>query len=387
MKLMNYRQYLSASLIAATSLLGACAGTPTSSNASADSSSPANPALQVGHEYMIMANRPSQIHVMDMATDSLYKTCQVPGDYGPGAQIMAPDHHTVYILSNHYKTLYGIDLDNCELTFQAEMSQAANERTISMYSFAISPDGSELYVGQNPTLMFNDHYRVQDTRLAVFRTDAGLNAKPVRTFPVPRQISLMVTGADGSLYIAGPDIYKMDVKTGAYDVIIPSRNWKRPLYSQPDVLAIWPIQTWSKDFTILYTTARFKDEQQDPATADWIYGYFNIDLETGKTETTDFAEFTEIYFTGVRSPADNNIMYGVLNNLAKYDIRDKKLLAKAPLDHTYYCLALSKDGKKVYAGGTFNDVIIFDADNLKQIGKVTLPGGDTAPTTLQTFVR
>ncbi|WP_246624572.1 quinohemoprotein amine dehydrogenase subunit beta [Oceanobacter mangrovi] len=343
--------------------------------------------LKQGDEYLIMANRPNQIHVVDVASDSLYKSCPVPGDFGPGAQIMAPDHHTVYILSNHYKNLYGIDLDNCEVTFKAAMSQDYNERTISMYGFAVSPDGSELYVGQNPTKLYRDHYRVEDSRLAVYKTDAGLDAKPVRTFPLPRQTSLMMTGDNGDLYIAGADIYKMDVNSGEYEVAIPSRNWTRPLYAQPDVLAIWPIQTWNKDFTILYTTAKFQDESYDMNTAEWIYGYFNVDLESGETTTQDFAEFTEIYFTGIKSPTDDNIMYGVLNNLAKYDIKEKKLLAKTPVDHSYYCLAISKDGKKVYTGGTFNDLNIYDADSLKQIGKLELPGGDTAPTTLQTFIR
>ena len=89
----------------------------------------------------------------------------------------------------------------------------------------------------------------------------------------------------------------------------------------------------------------------------------------------------------MRSPNDGNLMYGVLNNLAKYDIKEKKLLKTSALDHSYYCLAFSQDGKKIYAGGTFNDLAIFDADSLELIGKLELPGGDTAPTTLQAFVR
>lgn len=372
------------SLSVAGLLLSACSSQPAKDGAVVDA---ANPALKKGQEYMIMANRPNQIHVVDMGTDSLYKTCQMPGDFGPGALIMAPDGHTAYMLGNHYKDIYGVDLDTCQQVFHAALSQAVNERTVSMMSFALSPDGKELYSLQNPTILYRDHYRVQDTRMAVYDTGAGLDAKPVRTMPAPRQVTVMATADDGSLYMAGADIYRMDVSTGEWTTAIPSRNWQRPNYTPPDVLNMWPIQTASRDFTVLYTTARFKDGSQDLASADWIYGFFNVDLKTGEATTTDFADFTEIYFTGLRNPVDNNIMYGLLNNIAKYDISGKKLLAKSPLDHSYYCLAVSRDGKKVYAGGTFNDLAIFDADTLVLKGKLELPGGDTSPTTLQTFVR
>lgn len=370
----------------ATTLVG-CATAPMDSASLTPDSKPLSKPLVQGKEYMIMANRPHQIHVVEMENDTLYKSCDMPGDFGPGTLIMAPDNHTAYMLTNHYKHIYGVDLDTCELTFHAAMSQAPNERAISMMSLALSPDGSELYSLQNPTILNRDHYRVQDTRLSVYKTADGMNAQPVRTFDAPRQVTVMATANDGSLYMAGADIYKMDVHTGKVETAIPARNWQRPLYAPPDVLAVWPIQSPRNDFTILYVTAKFQDETYDMNTAEWIYGYFNVDLDTGETTTTDFAEFTEIFFTGMRSPNDGNLMYGVLNNLAKYDIKEKKLLKTSALDHSYYCLAFSQDGKKIYAGGTFNDLAIFDADSLELIGKLELPGGDTAPTTLQAFVR
>ena len=228
---------------------------------------------------------------------------------------------------------------------------------------------------------------MQAPRLDVYATDAGASAKPVRSFPAPRQLTIMQTGDDGSLYIAGPDIYKVNVQTGKFDVLIPSRHWKRPNYSAPDVLYIWNQQTYRHDFSLLYTAAKFKDKQQDPATAEPLYGLFSIDLKTGKTETTDFGPLTEIYFSGMRSPKDPNLMFGVLNRLAKYDIKQKKLLQAATLDHSYYCLSFNKAGSKIYLTGTFNDVAIFDAESLKQVGKITLPGGDMAATTTQIFIR
>lgn len=345
------------------------------------------PALVAGHEYMMVANRPSQIHVVDLETNAIYKSCDVPGDFGPGTLQMAPDNKTGFILTDHYETIYGVDLDTCAVTFSAKMSQQANERAKVMYSMALSPDGKELYAIQTPTLLFPDHYEVKDPRLAVYEVASGLEARPVRTFPVPRQITVMQTAADGTLYMAGADIYKMDVSSGQVDVAIPSRNWARPLYAPPDVLNVWPIQTPQKEFMVMYSTAKFTDETYNMDTAEWLWGYFSVDLKTGKTETTDYAPFTEIYFTGVRSPKDPNILYGVLNHLAKYDIKEQKLLKSADIAHSYYTVMLNHAGTKVYTGGTFNDIAVWDADTLEQTGTIELPGGDISPSTAQVFIR
>ncbi|MNO92136.1 hypothetical protein D3C76_837000 [compost metagenome] len=80
-------------------------------------------------------------------------------------------------------------------------------------------------------------------------------------------------------------------------------------------------------------------------------------------------------------------MFGVLNRLAKYDIKEKKLIEAATLDHSYYCISFNKAGDKIYLTGTLNDVAIFDADSMKRIGGLKLPGGDMAITTSQAFVR
>jgi len=345
------------------------------------------PALQAGHEYMVVANYPNNMHVIDLQGDSIYKSCDLPDAFGPGVTQMAPDGKTAYILNNRYEDIYGVDLDSCEVTFHASMSLQPNERAKSIFSFAISADGEELYAVQNPTLLNRDHYRVQPSRLAVYDTGSGLDAKPVRTFPSPRQVTVMQTGADGTLYMAGADIYKVDVQTGAVEVAIPSRNWQRPLYAPPDVLDAWPIQSPSGDFTILYTTARFQDESYNLDTADWIYGFMNIDLKTGETRTQDFGPLTEIYFSGILSPKDPNIVYGVLNRLAKYDASKQELLGAAELDHSYYCIAINHEGSKIYLAGTFNDVAVYDADSLEKLGNIQLPGGDMAISTSQVFIR
>ena len=369
---------IKACVLAAFAVLSVC-----SFNVLADE----NSALQHGHEYMVTTNYPNNLHVIDLATDTLFKTCKMPDAFGPGTVQLSPDRKTAYVLNNHYADVYGVELDSCKQVFHASITQKPGEKAKSMFAFTLSHDGKELFAIANPTLMLNDRYEVQQPRLDVYATDAGMDAKPVRSFPAPRQLTIMQSGDDGTLYVAGADVYKVDVKTGKFDVLIPSRHWKRANYSAPDVLYVWNQQTYRHDFSLLYTAAKFKDKKQDPATAEYLYGLFSIDLKTSKTETTDFGPLTEIYFSGMRSPKDPNLMFGVLNRLAKYDIKEKKMLQAATLDHSYYCISFNKDGSKIYLAGTFNDVAIFDADSLKQVGSIKLPGGDMAITTAQIFVR
>ncbi|NBA94985.1 quinohemoprotein amine dehydrogenase subunit beta [Pseudomonas sp. R5(2019)] len=366
--------------LAAMAVLGACTF---NAQAALDESKP----LNAGHEYMAVTNYPNNLHIIDLQTDSLYKTCQMPDAFGPGSVQLSPDRKIAYVLNNHYADIYGVELDSCKQVFHASISQLPGEKARSMFAFTVSHDGKELYTIANPTQILNDHYVVKQPRLDVYAADAGLDAKPVRSFPAPRQLTIMQSGDDGTLYVAGADIYKVNVQSGKFDVLIPSRHWKRPLYSAPDVLYVWNQQTWRHDFSLLYTTAKFKDDKQDPATADYLYGFFNIDLATGKTETVDFGPLTEVYFSGMRSPKDPNLMFGVLNRLAKYDIKEKKLLQAATLDHSFYCISFNKAGTKIYLSGTFNDVAIFDADTMKQVGNIKLPGGDMAITTAQIFMR
>ncbi|MEJ6655191.1 MAG: quinohemoprotein amine dehydrogenase subunit beta [Pseudomonas sp.] len=344
-------------------------------------------ALQSGQEYMVVTNYPNNLHVVDIATDRVYKSCDLPDQFGPGTPIISPDGSRAYVLSNRYSTVYGIELDSCDVSFRAVLAQKPGELARSMYSFAVSTDGKELYTVANPSQKNLDHYVVGDPRLQIYNTGDGLDAKPVRIFSAPRQSYLMQAADDGSLYLAADNIYKIDVQTGEREMAIGIRDAERKGYGQADVLYLWPKQQVSRDFTILYAAPKFIDETENMDTAEFMFGFYNINLETCKIEIKDFAPFTEVYFTGARSPKDSGVMYAVLNRLTKYDIETQELLDFQELDHTYYVLAFNHAGDKLYLAGTFNDIGIHDPETLEKVGSITLPGGDMSTTTPQIFIR
>lgn len=342
--------------------------------------------LEAGKEYMAAINYPNLLNVVDLSTNKVLKACALPGGFGPGVVQIAPDRKIAYMLNNRFGSIHGVELDSCKIVFNAEMSWKPNERAKSVFSIAVSRDGKEIYTVQNPTLLHRDRYETQQPRLAVYDTSAGLDAKPIRTYPAPRQTTMMQVADDGSLYVAGDNLYKVDVQTGKFEIAMPVREWGRENYSAPDLLYVWPTQNPTRDFMLLYTAAKFKDDKQDLATADWVYGMYSINLTTGEKELADFAELSELYFTGYRSPKDRNHIYGVLNGLRKYDIKEQKLIASADLEHSYYVLSGNEDGSRVYLTGTFNDVAVYD-DNLNRLDTIKLVGGDQSLGTAQVFRR
>ncbi|WP_195804913.1 hypothetical protein [Aliarcobacter butzleri] len=89
-------------------------------------------------------------------------------------------------------------------------------------------------------------------------------------------------------------------------------------------------------------------------------------------------------FTAIRSPKDQNILYGVLNDLTKFDIKEQKVLKRVITDHTYYSVVPSVDGEKLYLGGCLNDIAVYDANSLEKLGNIKL-SGDMGSAALQVF--
>jgi len=118
-----------------------------------------------------------------------------------------------------------------------------------------------------------------------------------------------------------------------------------------------------------------------------MWGYERIDLATGTAEARDFGPLEVVLFSGMTRPGKPNEFYAVLTQLKKYDVAAEREVASVDLEHSYYCINFSSDGSKIYLGGTFNDIAIYDADTLQKLGNIELPGGDMSLATLQVFPR
>jgi quinohemoprotein amine dehydrogenase beta subunit len=363
-----------AALLAAVVAVAGCSRdeqvAETTAPAAAVDSETAGPARR---DYLATVSRPNVLNLVDLHDNTVVRRCEIPGVPAPGTLVVSPDGEVAYTLTAAFGDVYGVALDSCEVVFSTRQSDG-NVRVKSIASLAISPDGKEIYTHQNRVTLNSDHYRVEPAKVAVFDTSAGLEARPVRTFDAPRQVTIMNTGADGSIYLGGPDIYRMDPSTGEYEIALASRTLEDPRYTPRDVLTVWPIGEVNNELHRMYSVARFQEGSTDLETADWLWGYERIDLETGEAEDRDFGPLEVVLFTSLRRPGHPDKIYGVLSQLQEFDASTETLLRSIDLEHTYYCINFSTDGSRLYLSGALSDIAVYDPDSFEKITNIQLSG-------------
>jgi hypothetical protein len=57
------------------------------------------------------------------------------------------------------------------------------------------------------------------------------------------------------------------------------------------------------------------------------------------------------------------------------------------VDHTYYAINISSDGREVYLGGAMDDIGVYSTDSLKRLDIIRLPGGGDQATASLRLVR
>ncbi|OPX55126.1 quinohemoprotein amine dehydrogenase subunit beta [Oceanospirillum multiglobuliferum] len=328
-----------------------------------------------GHEYLLTVTRPNQLHVIDTETNKLLRSCDIPGSFGNGSIAISPDGRTAFVLSNKMEDVYGIDITNCETTFSALQSYD-NVQVKTFISMAISPDGKELYTIQNPVRKLRDRFETMAPRLAAFNIADGLNAKPIRTFPVDRRITKIATQQNGEVILGGGDIKAINPKTGETRLITALQNWERApdKWVPPDAFAMHTMGEHIGEFVMPYFTIRWNGEPGDESKADFLWGHVRIDLKTGAVENFETVPFEFIVFNWVTDPKDKDVMYGSFNQLSKHNLKTGETLNVLGMDHTYYNLNMTTDGKKLYVGGAGNNISIHDPDTLAKLGSIPLVG-------------
>lgn len=337
-------------------------------------------------EYLVTANKPNNIHVIDTTTQQVVKSISIQGDGAPGTLALSPGGDIAYLITNRMESIVGVNLDTGEEVFRADASYD-NVRVKHMFAMTLSRDGSEIFSFQSPVRILPGEFQVMDTQIAVYKTDGGVDAKPVRVFPAPRQIALLAPSTDGKIiYGLGPSVFGFDAQSGDIVSTHPLREWGRPNYGVPDILAAWPHYEASDVLTTPYFVPRTDKSPDDPEA--FKTGLVALDLKTGEVTTEDFENTSVLIFSTVQNPVRKNEAYGVYTQLTKID-RDADVVSKRiDMDHTYYAINVSHDGNTIYMGGTMDDVVAHDATTLDRIWHVKLPGGgDQGLASLRVFKR
>lgn len=340
----------------------------------------ANVKLESNHDYLVTETRPNNIVLVDLKSNKVINECKTVESFSPGGIVLSPDYKIAYVLGGYGEEIGGYEVETCKRVFHASLTQG-NIRAKSLSGIAVNEDGKQVYAIYNRTEMGNDTYTVLDSMFSVYNTADGIDAKAVKSFKIPRQMTMISTATDGTVFGAGSHLYEINPKTGDVKIAKKMRGWGKEGYSDPDSSATYLIGQQQGELTASYTTTK-----EDPSNPDGItyWGITSVDLKTKAITQVEFTEYETLMFTTIRSPKDPNILYGSLNDLTKFDIKEQKVLKRVLNDHTYYSVVPSADGEKLYLGGCLNDIAIYDANTLEKLGKIYL-SGDMGSAALQVF--
>ncbi|MGO9991431.1 MAG: quinohemoprotein amine dehydrogenase subunit beta [Steroidobacteraceae bacterium] len=330
-------------------------------------------------DLIITGAKPDRLFIIDAPTRSVRSEIRIPGanDF-VSVILISPDQKLAYVLVDRMERVVGIDLATGAEFFRADLS-TPDERIKSFFSLALTPDGKELIVYELPTKLLSSEYVIEEPRFAVFRTDAGMLAKPVRSFPAPRRVHMLLMRPSGqSFYAVGFDLFEYDVKTGKLLGTRGIQKWALADHSQPDLLAFWPVTEPSGVWTSPVYSELKKGSESVPMTA-----LMSLDVKSGALAFADFEPLSALIFSTVLSP-DRKHAYGVYTSLSSIDVEGHRLEKRVPLDHTFYDINLSSDGREIFIGGTECDVGFYDAKTLDKKAILKLPGcADQSVSTLR----
>lgn len=344
------------------------------------------PRAAAARDYLVTGAKPDRLYVIDPVKERVISAFHIPGanDY-VSIIVPSPDGRIAYVLVNEAQTIVGIDLRTGREVFRAALS-SPGERVKCMLAFAVTPDGKRLIAYEYPTRLGIDSYTVLPPRFAVFDTGGGLHARPVRQFPAPRRIEMVLAREDGrSFYALGFNLYEFSLRTGRLMQKRGILDWRRPNHSSPDMLAYWPVTEPTGIFTSpLYSTLSGPGTPPGgiPETSLML-----LNLRTGQLQYHDFERTSAPIFSTVLSP-DRHWVFGAYTVLTKINTRHWNVAQRIDLPHTYYSVNVSSNGREVYVGGTMCDIAIYKARTLQQTGDIRLPGcADQSVATLRVIHR
>ncbi|HVN41586.1 MAG TPA: quinohemoprotein amine dehydrogenase subunit beta, partial [Steroidobacteraceae bacterium] len=301
------------------------------------------------HDLIVTGAKPDRLFVIDAGKRAVLAQFHIPdANQSVGVIVPSPDGRVAYVLVNRMESISGIDLTTGKQVFRADLS-SPGERVKCMFAFDVTPDGRELIVYELPVKLEQDEYQVEEPRFAVFATSAGVAAKPVRSFPAPRRVHMVLAKKDGkSFYSVGFELDEIDVRTGRVIAQRGIRSWNRPDHFNPDLLAIWPVS----EPTGVFVSPVYSTRGSGEAAAGGIptTSLMSLNLTTGELKYQDFEKTAALIFSSVLSPARPEA-FGVYAQLTKIDTQHGTLANRVNLDHTFYSVNIATDGSEVYLGG------------------------------------
>ena len=320
----------------------------------------ATSALAQEPELYVLGVHPHGIVVFDGTRNEIVNVMQTRGR-APKELVPSPDGKFLYITSEGRAELEVINLETHAVDKVLHLAPPGYRLTI--FGAVLNHKGDRLYVHVKPVRELIDRYQVDPPQ--VWSVDVA-TGKTSKIAEVPQGVVALVLTADERQLIAwGRDIYYIDISQGRITGTFPLMNPLNPKEGALNTLALFVQFERSGIFSIPYYT-------KDPITNKDLMGLVDLDVNSGKVETVELGDPVPLY-SSVVSP-DRTRAYAVMNQLIAVDLEQKRILKTVDLERTRYVANISRDGKRVFVSGAAPYIHVYDADTLKLIKTVDLPG-------------
>ncbi|MEW6297517.1 MAG: hypothetical protein AB1671_07230 [Thermodesulfobacteriota bacterium] len=318
--------------------------------------------------YLLATSAPNTLHVIDTETDTVVKKIALEGR-GPALNIAPNPAHPqyAYVVNNLAQSVAMVDLDEGKQVTSFDLS--SDGELVRTQAIDVNPQGNRLYIHEMPIRKELGRYEIQGNRIKVIDLDTNT---VIKTFPAPRQIMALASSQDGKRLYAfgvGGDIAVLDPEQGTQVDTIPLVNRNITGIKRTDGLPIWnPYQ--ENDFLLSFAIIT-----TDAITGQMTLGIASLDLKEPAPElkTVELHPFTpETYvLNGVLSPRNNKV-YFTYNSIWRVDPTTRQVEKTGTVDNTYFSPFVHPEGKKIYCGGNWHNIAVYDADTLELLTKVEL---------------
>ena len=213
-------------------------------------------------------------------------------------------------------------------------------------------------------------YEILETRIRVIDLDTNTVAN---VFPAPRQVMSLASSQDGKKLYAfsvGKDISVLNPETGQIEDIIPMADWNVTGGGKLEGLPLWnPYQ--ENDYL-----ASFAVYMTDTITQNTTVGVATLDLKQANPDlqVVELQPYEAEWWTahGSVSAKTQKACLG-WDKLWKVDIPTRKIEKVTQFDNnSVFGAFLHPEGTKIYCGGNWSALSVFDAETLAPLKKIDL---------------
>jgi hypothetical protein len=205
-------------------------------------------------------------------------------------------------------------------------------------------------------------------------TEADLAGnKTVKTFPATAQTMSFGFSPDGKriyAFCVGQDILVLDSDNGRLLSTIPLAH-RNITGIRANLRPAASAELQEQDYLVTFAII-VEDSITDTDTLS--LGVLDLKQEHPKLDVIETEPFVENWYTveGIGTSPETHKAFFVWNDLSKIDYRSRKREAVASLPNSQAVPLIHPDGKKVYCGGQWHSLFVYDADTLKHIDDVEL---------------